>query len=417
MRKVIIRKKEQVAPFNEVAYDLRIINKTLEQHQAEALEGIADEESVVETFDTIPPDTVETLVYADNIYFDREFIEVFLAEARQRGRACQAAFRSTDPAFLQQGLRALTRSLTTRGDLFMLDLWYFPNGLTRAPAKSQTEPVIIESASQEFTYYRTPSYATSGPSNLVWHIPKRVALPIDSWLHVFFCSIVFGLGKRAVHQRVTPDAASRLRSLIERPFRPTDATVVMGEGCHIDPSVTFSGHVTIGDNVTIGPGCVLSECVIGDNVTLAHGNHFYMCVIGDNCFLPGAANATFTTLMENVSVGQSASLEMSVVGRNSYVGAGTIFSTYPLVPGPIEVRVDYEPIELDMPVLGGCVGHNCRIGSGLVVYPGCAIESDVVLFPSPTRRVIMNDITYEESDHHASPTAGTHPRQYPRGTA
>jgi hypothetical protein len=54
------------------------------------------------------------------------------------------------------------------------------------------------------------------------------------------------------------------------------------------------------------------------------------------------------------------------------------------------------------------------VGSGLVVYPGRTIESDVVLMPSPNRRVIMNDISYEESDHHAMLLADDLPRRYPR---
>ena len=45
-------------------------------------------------------------------------------------------------------------------------------------------------------------------------------------------------------------------------------------------------------------------------------------------------------------------------------------------------------------------------------YPGRMIESDVVLIPSPTRRVIMKNILWEESDHHA--INAEHPRQYPR---
>jgi hypothetical protein len=52
------------------------------------------------------------------------------------------------------------------------------------------------------------------------------------------------------------------------------------------------------------------------------------------------------------------------------------------------------------PVVGSCVGHNCRIGSGLVFYPGRAIESDTVLVCSDERQVITKNITFDQSDHH-----------------
>ncbi len=66
-------------------------------------------------------------------------------------------------------------------------------------------------------------------------------------------------------------------------------------------------------------------------------------------------------------------------------------------------------------VLGGAVGHNCRIGSGLIIFPGRMIESDVTLFASAQRRVITRDVRYEESDHHTTKVAEKLvQRQYPR---
>ena len=52
------------------------------------------------------------------------------------------------------------------------------------------------------------------------------------------------------------------------------------------------------------------------------------------------------------------------------------------------------------------MGHNCRFGSGMIVYPARTIESDVVLAASKDRRVIDRDVRYEDSDHHKLKTAG-----------
>jgi hypothetical protein len=65
-------------------------------------------------------------------------------------------------------------------------------------------------------------------------------------------------------------------------------------------------------------------------------------------------------------------------------------------------------------VIGSAVGHNCRLGSGLIVYPARTIESDVVLAASKDRRVIDKDIRYEDSDHHKFKSASLHRRLYPR---
>jgi len=64
-------------------------------------------------------------------------------------------------------------------------------------------------------------------------------------------------------------------------------------------------------------------------------------------------------------------------------------------------------------VIGSAVGHNCRLGSGLIVYPARTIESDVVLAASKDRRVIDKNISYEDSDHHKFKSANLHKRLYP----
>ncbi len=69
-----------------------------------------------------------------------------------------------------------------------------------------------------------------------------------------------------------------------------------------------------------------------------------------------------------------------------------------------------EPI--GSPVMGCCVGHNCRIGAGLVFYPARAIESDTVLLRSDERAVITENVTYDQSDHHWLKNGGLHKPLY-----
>ena len=119
--------------------------------------------------------------------------------------------------------------------------------------------------------------------------------------------------------------------------------------------------------------------------------------------------------MENSMVAQNTCLQMVVVGRKSFIGAGSTFTDFNLVPIPIRARNGNNELEdANRPILGSCVGHNCRLGSGLIVFPGRTIESDVILFASKDRRVIEKDITYEESDHHQLTFGNLHPRLYPR---
>jgi acetyltransferase-like isoleucine patch superfamily enzyme len=106
---------------------------------------------------------------------------------------------------------------------------------------------------------------------------------------------------------------------------------------------------------------------------------------------------------------------MCVVGRNTFIGAGSTFTDYNLIPAPIRaIGGDGQLHPSNRPVMGGCVGHNCRIGAGMLVYPARTIESDVVLAASKERRVIDRDIRFEDSDHHRMKAAYMHQTPYHR---
>jgi carbonic anhydrase/acetyltransferase-like protein (isoleucine patch superfamily) len=106
---------------------------------------------------------------------------------------------------------------------------------------------------------------------------------------------------------------------------------------------------------------------------------------------------------------------MCVIGRNSFIGAGSTFTDFNLIPAPIRARDGASKLHAaNRPVLGGCVGHNCRLGSGMIVYPARTVESDVVLIASPERRVIRYDVRFEDSDHFSTKGAHLHRRLYPR---
>jgi carbonic anhydrase/acetyltransferase-like protein (isoleucine patch superfamily) len=141
-----------------------------------------------------------------------------------------------------------------------------------------------------------------------------------------------------------------------------------------------------------------------------------MSTVADGCFLPFRAALYLTAVMENSIIAQNTCLQMCVIGRNSFVGAGSTFTDFNLIAQkPIRAaNIDNELQTVSQIVLGSAIGHNCRIGSGMIVFPGRMIESDVVLVASPQRRVISRSISYEESDHHFIRGGDVHKRFYPR---
>ena len=200
-----------------------------------------------------------------------------------------------------------------------------------------------------------------------------------------------------------------LRGMWERKqVLSTSDLVVVGKNTTINPTAQIQGPTWIGDNCYIGPGVVIQNSIIGNNVNLMQGVQVMLSVISDNCYLPFRAAVMFSALMERCIVAQNACLQFCVLGRGTFVGAGTTFTDFNLIPKPMMVKRNDHLEATNWPVVGSCVGHNCRIGSGLVFYPGRAIESDTVLVRSDERQVITKNVTYDQSDHHELDTDKQH---------
>jgi len=416
MLKVILNAPNPLTPFNEPARDLRIQNTPLWLHQRNVLAPYTKSEVELKPGQRFPQQRGEMIVYRDNLFFDKEYIDTFIALATSKKRACRAAFSAEDPAFKEHAL-PLSASYTPAGQLFLADLWYYPNGPV-----ADVEPLVIDLEAKEMGYYHVPTYMADQSGDLTYQVPLKTLIAIDSWVHIYIADIVFGLFGRGARfeKRVNEDLAFKLRlfatALYEgKQLLECSAAVKVGKNCVINPSATISGPTTIGDNVHIDAGAVIDNCIIGNNVNVSQDVQLMLSVVGDGTFLPFRAALFMTTIMDNSMVAQNTCLQMCVVGRNTFVGAGSTFTDYNLIPAPIRALDGSGKLNFsNRPVLGSAVGHNCRLGAGMIVYPARTIESDVVLAASKERRVIDRNVTYEDSDHHKMKDPSLHKRLYPR---
>jgi carbonic anhydrase/acetyltransferase-like protein (isoleucine patch superfamily) len=416
MLKIIIQDPHYLNPFNERARDLRIQNKPLWLIQRDVLAPYIDQELELSLGEPFPKIEQPCLAYRDNLYFDSAFIKAFLVAAKRINGPCRAAFSASDYAFREHAL-PLSTSYTPQDDIYLADLWYYPDGIV-----DHCEPVIIDMMAHEVGNYHVPPYISFGHQDLVFQVPIRSMLAIDSWVHVFIADVVFGLFKRGLRfeEQLKRDPFYKLRILSKALYEGKQVLecselVKVGRNCTIDPRAVIHGPTTIGDNVTINAGAIIENCIIGDNVNISQDCQLMLSVVGDGSFIPFRASLFMSTFMENSMVAQNTCLQMCVVGRNSFIGAGSTFTDFNLLPTPIHARDGNDVLKIaNRPILGGCVGHNCRLGSGMIIFPARTIESDVVLLASRERRVIDKDVPYEESDHLHLPYAALHTRLYPR---
>jgi UDP-N-acetylglucosamine diphosphorylase / glucose-1-phosphate thymidylyltransferase / UDP-N-acetylgalactosamine diphosphorylase / glucosamine-1-phosphate N-acetyltransferase / galactosamine-1-phosphate N-acetyltransferase len=436
MYRYIIEDTHFVPPFNEPASELTLQLRQLKIHQEELITSVlGGNVSLAGVFqDARPLESVagEALVYRDNLWFDRPFFEDFIARSRRSGAACRAAFPADDRAFAAYTVPLATciqPAVDREGRaIYLLDLWYFPDGYDPA-----IQPVVIGSDYHEIGFYDVPDFMATGEiagepgirqkDKLVHYAPMRAVASIESWVHVYFVSIIYGNFARAgrLDRQIERSAWTQLRllwrALLEqRQILQASGAVKIGKNCSIDPSAIITGPTEIGDNVSIGAGVIIDNCTIGSHVTIDAGCALFQSTVNNNCFLPFRAALYLTHVMENTIISQNTCLQMCVIGRNTFVGAGTTFTDFNMIAQkPIRAADRNGRLQdVGQIVLGSGVGHNCRIGSGMVVMPGRMIESDVVLIASPDRRVVSRSIGYEESDHHQVAGGEYHQRLYPR---
>jgi UDP-N-acetylglucosamine diphosphorylase / glucose-1-phosphate thymidylyltransferase / UDP-N-acetylgalactosamine diphosphorylase / glucosamine-1-phosphate N-acetyltransferase / galactosamine-1-phosphate N-acetyltransferase len=421
MRRVIIQSQQHIHPFNEPARDLRVQNKPLWLWQRDLLAAYTQEEREYPSWDLAlrseADDAVESLVHRDNLFFNEPFVAEFLAQARAMGAPVRLALHADDPAIAHH-VRPLSTSFVEDGALLLADMWYLPSG---ASQRDSATPLVIDTESRERGYYHVPPYMATEFGDLTYQLPRRAFIIIESWVHLFVADILFGVFTRGVNQedRINSDWRYKLRILLrslveQRQVLESSELVHIGHNVTIDPSARIHGPTVIGNNVTIGAGAVIDNCTIGNNVTVSQGCQLMLSVIGDGCFLPFRASLFMTTLMENTMVAQNTCLQLCVVGRDTFIGAGTTFTDFNILPSPLKAMFNGRLRETNFLVLGGCIGHHCRLSSGLIIHPARTVESDVVLLARNDRNIISQNISFEDSDHFQYAAKYPFPRLYPR---
>lgn len=407
-----------IPPFGEPARDLRILNKLLWVHQRDLMARYGRVALQVSSLAEARSSSGELLVYRDNLFFNKALLDEFVAQARATGHACQIAFSKQDKAIVTHAL-PLAEHIREQGDLYVGDLYYFPRGGDEEPL-----PLEIDSLPREMGYYNIPKYMAVNGGELVFHVPLRAFVSIENWVHVYLANTPFGVfGWGRAHEELVEKSwreklavsLSHLRDRVN-PFSPrwrkahffsSARLVKVGKNCSIDPSAVIHGPTVIGDNVYIGAGAVITNSLIGDNVTVMQGCQVMLSVVSNKCYLPWNTGLFMSSLMENSMVAQLSCLQMCVVGRNTFIGAGNIFTDFHLLGRKLKIDHKGVKVEVEMPVIGSVVGHNCRIGSGFVIYPGRMIGSNTTMVHADPNTVIARDVNVppygEDLDPDAEP--------------
>ena len=147
---------------------------------------------------------------------------------------------------------------------------------------------------------------------------------------------------------------------------------VIGERAYVDPAATVIGQVTLGEDVSIWPGCVVRGDVnfirIGARSNIQDGTIVHVSHDGPHAKLGGFA----TVIGEDVTIGHKAIIHACRIEDAVLIGMGAV-------------------------LLDGCVVRKHGfVGAGALVAPGKVVGEAELWLGNPARKVrMLNDAEIE----------------------
>ena len=159
-------------------------------------------------------------------------------------------------------------------------------------------------------------------------------------------------------------------------------TLAAGQDCFIDINVIIEGVVVIGDNVSIGPGCVVTDSELADGVVIEAHSVVEGAIVGTNCRLgPFARVRPGTELAEGARIGNFVETKKAIIGAGTkanhlaYLGDSTIGAECNIGAGTI--TCNYDGVDKNETHIGDgvFVGTNSTLVAPLTIDEGAYVAA------------------------------------------
>ena len=135
-----------------------------------------------------------------------------------------------------------------------------------------------------------------------------------------------------------------------------------GEGVSIDINVVFEGQVTLGNNVSVGPNCVLSDVSVAGDSVVHPMSHLQQVIIGKDCSVgPYARLRPGTVLSDGARIGNFVETKKANIGPGSKINHLSYIGDCDL---GVEVNIGAGTITCNY---DGVNKHKTDIGNGVFV--------------------------------------------------
>lgn len=203
--------------------------------------------------------------------------------------------------------------------------------------------------------------------------------------------------ERIYQRRIAHDLMDNGVTLMDPARIDVRGELECGRDVRIDINAVFSGTVKLGDGVSIGANCAISDCVIGDDVELLPNCVLDQAVVGSGSRIgPYARLRPETELAAQVHIGNFVEIKKSTIGKGSkvnhlaYVGDAEIGRSVNVGAGTITCNYDgankHKTVIEDGVFVGSdtqlvapvTVGRDVTIGAGTTVTEDVEAERLVI---------------------------------------
>ncbi|MBA58759.1 MAG: UDP-N-acetylglucosamine diphosphorylase/glucosamine-1-phosphate N-acetyltransferase [Gammaproteobacteria bacterium] len=163
-----------------------------------------------------------------------------------------------------------------------------------------------------------------------------------------------------------------------------------GKNVFLDINVVFEGEVSLGNNVVIGPNCIISDSQIGDGSFIKANSVLEGAIVGEDCSVgPFARLRPGAVLGDQCSVGNFVEVKKSELGKGSkanhlaYLGDSSVGEGANIGAGTITCNYDGSSKSRTEIGSNAFIGSNTSlvapvsVGDGATVGAGSTITKDV----------------------------------------
>ncbi len=171
-----------------------------------------------------------------------------------------------------------------------------------------------------------------------------------------------------------------------------------GRDCKVDINVIIQGHCKFGDNVKVGPGCIVRNAQIDDDSVIEPFSIIEDSQIGSHCSVgPYARLRPGSSLLQSSKIGNFVEVKNSIIGVNSkanhlsYVGDAQVGKDVNIGAGVI--TCNYDGANKHKTIIGDNVhiGSDCQLVAPVTVSDNATIGAGTTVYnDAPENELTVN---------------------------